>query len=296
MKTKSLRTIIAAVAITVVAGVFAGCGSNSGTSNSGNNSGVSGSITLAGSTALQPLAQEAGKQFAVKNPNATINVQGGGSGTGIKLVSDGTADIGDSDITTAVAKLDPTKAKALVDHRVAVIGFAVVTNSSVKVDNLTKDQIQKIFTGQITNWSQVGGDNMTINVINRPKSSGTRATFINTIMGGTSEKEGLGTTQDSSGSVQRSIESTKGSISYLALSYLSPEVRKSVKVLNIEGVAATTENITTGKYPFWSYEHMYTKGEAKGLAKSFLDYMVSDANKASVQKLGYIPMGDMKVK
>ena len=163
---------------------------------------VTGSITLAGSTALQPLAEQAGKVFTEKNPKATINVQGGGSGTGLKLVSDGTADIGNSDVL-AETKLDADKAKELVDHKVCAIGFAVVVNKDVKVDNLTKDQIQKIFTGEVTNWKEVGGDDTPINVINRTKSSGTRATFKDTILGGKDEKEGLGTTQDSNGAVEK---------------------------------------------------------------------------------------------
>ena len=149
-------------------------------------------------------------------------------------------------------------------------------------------------TGKVTNWNQVGGKDLAINIINRPSSSGTRATFIDTLMDGKKEKEGLGTTQDSSGAVRNALKSTEGGMSYLALSYLSEEVRKDIKVLQINGVEATNENISSGSYPFWSYEHMYTKGEATGLTKAYLDYMVSDENKELVLKLGYIPMGDLK--
>ncbi|WP_446899441.1 phosphate ABC transporter substrate-binding protein PstS family protein [Clostridium sp. LBM24168] len=298
MKKRSLRALIAAMTVAMTVGVFAGCGStgsgdNSTKDNSASEKKVSGSITLAGSTALQPLAEQLGKTFSEKNPDATINVQGGGSGTGLKLALDGTANIGNSDVT-AESKLSPDDAKQLVDHKVCAIGFAVVTNSGVKVDSLTKDQIQKIFTGEITNWKQVGGDNLPINVINRTKSSGTRATFKDTVMGGKDEKEGLGTTQDSNGNVENAIKTTKGAISYLALSYLTDAVKENVKALKIEGVEATNENIEGGKYPFWSYEHMYTKGEAKDLTKAFIDYVLDDANKETITKLGYIPMSDIK--
>lgn len=297
MKRKSLKAMMAALAITVVAGGFVGCGGNQGTGNTTQgNKEVTGSVTLAGSTALQPLAEQAGKKFIEKNSKATINVQGGGSGTGLKLVSDGTADIGNSDVL-AETKLDKDKAKELIDHKVCAIGFSVVVNNNVKVDNLTKDQIQKIFTGEVTNWKQVGGDDMPINVINRTKSSGTRATFKDTVMGGKDEKEGLGTTQDSNGAVEKSIESTKGSVSYLALSALtSDEAKKNVKMIKIDGVDANKDNITGGKYPFWSYEHMYTKGDAKDLSKTFIDYMISTENKSLIEKLGYIPVSDIKVK
>lgn len=292
MKKKSLRAMIAALAITVVAGAFVGCGNKEEAQKSGEDkAAVSGSITLAGSTALQPLAEQAGKKFTEKYPDAVINVQGGGSGTGLKLVSEGTADIGNSDVL-AETKLDSAKAKELVDHKVAAIGFAIVVNKNVNVDSLTKEQVQKIFTGEYTNWNQVGGADKPINVINRSKSSGTRMTFIDTVMGGKSEKEGLGTTQDSTGAVEGAIETTDGAISYLALS----GVTDKVKALKLDGVEANKENITTGKYAFWSYEHMYTKGEAEGLEKAFIEYMMSDESKALVEQLGYVPAGDIKVK
>lgn len=298
MKRKSIKIMIAALAVTVIAGAFAGCGGKQESSSSSGDTKkeISGSITLAGSTALQPLADQAGKKFSEKNTKATINVQGGGSGTGIKLVSEGTADIGNSDITAEEANLDAQKVKELVDHKVCAIGFAVVVNKDVNLDSLTKDQIQKIFTGEVTNWNQVGGNDLAINVINRAKSSGTRATFKNTVMGGKDEKEGLGTTQDSNGNVEKGIQSTNGSISYLALSYLTDKVKENVKAVKIEGVEASEESIVAGKYPFWSYEHMYTKGEAKDLSKAFIDYMIGDENKELVKKLGYIPMSEMKNK
>ncbi|MEY7999544.1 phosphate ABC transporter substrate-binding protein PstS family protein [Clostridium sp. Mt-5] len=298
MRKKGFRGLIVTIAVVLATGVLAGCGGSKGNTSEGNTTNdsskdISGSITLAGSTALQPLAEQIGKTFSQKNTKATVNVQGGGSGTGLNLALQGTADIGNSDVT-AESKLDASKAKQLVDHKVCAIGFAVVVNPDVKIDNLTKDQIQKIFTGQITNWKDVGGDDMKINIINRTKSSGTRATFKDTVMGGKDEKEGLGTTQDSNGNVENAIKTTDGSISYLALSYLTDAVKANVKALKIEGVEANSSNIIAKKYPFWSYEHMYTKGEAKGVAKAYIDYVLSSENTDTIKKLGYIPMSDMK--
>lgn len=297
MKNNGLKVLISAIAITMLAGVFSGCGTNktSEKTPSSQKEEMTGSITAAGSTALQPLAEATSKVFIEKNPKVSVSIQGGGSGTGLKLVSEGTADIGNSDVT-AESKLDAAKAKELVDHKVCAIGFAIVVNKDVKVDSLTKEQIQKIFAGEITNWKELGGNDETINVVNRTKSSGTRATFKEKIMGSKDEKDGLGTTQDSNGAVQKSLASTKGSISYLALSYINDDVKKDLNIVKLDGVESSKENITNGKYSFWSYEHMYTKGEAKGAAKAFIDYMISDSNKSVVEKLGYISMGDMKVK
>ncbi|MDI3481187.1 MAG: phosphate transport system substrate-binding protein [Tepidanaerobacteraceae bacterium] len=258
--------------------------------NSSENSEVSGSITAAGSSALLPLVEQAASQFMSKHPDAKINVQAGGSGTGLKLVSEGSVDIGNSDIF-AEEKLDADKAKELVDHKVCVVGFATVVNPNVKVDNLTKQQLIDIFTGKITNWKEVGGDDQKIVILNRPPSSGTRATFKKYALDGQEEAQGIALTEESSGAIKKAIADTPGSISYLALSY----VDNSVKALKLDGVEPTVENITSGKYPIWSYEHMYTKGEPTGLTKAFLDYMVSDEVKSLVTELGYIPISDMKV-
>lgn len=295
MKKTGLKAIIAALSITLIAAAFVGCGNKEDNKEStGNKKELSGSITASGSTALQPLAEQVSKKFSENNPDVTVNVQGGGSGTGLTQVSQGSIDIGNSDIF-AEEKLKPEDAKALVDHKVAVVGFAVVTNNKVKVDNLTKAQLIDIFTGKITNWKDVGGDDMKIQLINRPKSSGTRATFKKYGLDGKDEAEGVGLQEDSSGLVQKTIQSTDGSIGYLALSYLTEDVKKSIKVLKLDGLEANKDNITAGKYPIWSYEHMYTKGEPKEVAKAYLDYMTNDEVKPILNKLGYIPVKDMKV-
>ncbi|WP_315118072.1 phosphate ABC transporter substrate-binding protein PstS family protein [uncultured Clostridium sp.] len=290
MNKKSLRTLAAALSLTLMTGALAACGGG----EKKNENALSDIITAVGSTALQPLVSESAKNFRAKNPASIINVQGGGSGTGINQVLEGSVEIGNSDVTAESKIKDKERLKELVDHKVCVIGFSIVVNKEVKVDSLSKEQLQKIFTGEITNWKDVGGQDLAINVVNRPASSGTRATFIDTIMNSKSEKEGLGTIQDSSGSVEKTITNTPGSISYLALSYLTEEKRSDLKLLKIDGVEASKENIVSKEYPFWSYEHMYTKGEPSGLTKAFIEYVMSDENKALVEKLGYIPIGDFK--
>lgn len=297
MKSRILKGIIMAFSITSLSIGMVGCGSNtSKQQTSSNTKETSGTITALGSTALQPLADEASKNFMAEYPKIMVNVQGGGSGAGLNQVATGTIQIGNSDVTAEDKIKDKNISKQLIDHKVCGIGFAIVTSKDVTATSLTKKQIQDIFTGKITSWKSITGQDEAINVINRPQSSGTRATFKNTVMDNMDEKQGLGTIQDSSGSVEKAISSTNGAISYIALSYLTSEKRTALKVVQIDKIDASKENIVSGKYKFWSFEHMYTKGEAQGATKKFIDYMVSDENKSLVEKLGYIPMRDLKNK
>lgn len=299
MNKKNLKTVLAALAITMTAGIFTGCGAKeeagSGIATEKNNSKISGTITAVGSTALAPLVEQAAKKYSELNPEAAINVQGGGSGTGLTQVSQGAVEIGNSDIF-AEEKLKPEQAKELVDHKVAVVGFGVVVNNKVKLDDIKKADLIKIFTGEVTNWKDVGGEDMPIVVINRPKSSGTRATFKKYALDGKDEVEGKALTEDSSGAVKKTIEATDGAIGYLAGSFLIDKNNVgSLKILTLDNVEMNKDNITSGKYPIWSYEHMYTKGEPKDLTKAFLDFMNSSEVKVIAEKLGYIPTSDMKV-
>lgn len=302
---KSVKSIGLLLLLGLVLLVAAACGNTSGSSNDApkepqteqnaenktpeqeTEEKISGSITAVGSSAIQPLAEAAAQAFMAKHPDARIQVEGGGSGTGLSQVDQGGADIGNSDIFAE--EKEGIDAASLVDHKVAIVGMGAAAHPEIGVDNLTKQQLIDIFTGKITNWSEVGGADVAVTLVNRPESSGTRATFYKFALDENQEAEGI--TQDSSGTVRKIIAETPGAIGYLAFSYYDD----SVLPLKLDGVEQTDENVANGSYPVWAYMHMYTKGEPSGVAKAFLDYMTSDEVSSIITEQGYIPESLMQV-
>ena len=245
---------------------------------------VSGEVTAAGSSALLPLAQEAAEKFMDSNPDCIVTVNGGGSGEGLKQVADGAIDIGNSDVY-AEEKLDADVAAALTDHEVCVITMAPVVNAELGVTDLTTEQLTGIFTGEITNWSEVGGPDEDIMLVTRPSSSGTRALFKNWALGGAEEASNEALETDDSGTLLQTVEQNTGAIGYVALSYLVDN--DSVATVSIDGVEPSLENTYNGTYKVWGFEHMYTNGEGSEQAQAFINYMMGDEFGEEIEAMGY---------
>ena len=245
---------------------------------------ISGTVTAAGSSALLPLAQAAAESFMDANPDCSVVVNGGGSGEGLKQVSQGAVDIGNSDVE-AEKKLDASAAKALTDHQVCTITMAPVVNAALGVKNLTTDQLVSIFTGKTTNWKDVGGPDEAIMLVTRPSSSGTRALFKTWALNDAEEASNEALETDDSGTLLETVSNNPGAIGYVALSYLVNNDK--VATVSIDGVAPTLENTYNGTYKVWGYEHMYTNGAGSDATQAFINYMTGDQFASQIEKMGY---------
>ncbi len=285
---KKLGLIVSVAALVLLTAACGGKDSNKGDSAKGSKE-LSGSLVISGSSAMQPLMAAAAEEFMNENPKVDIQVNAGGSGTGLSQVAEGSVQIGNSDVFAEEKEGIP--ADELVDHKVAVVGMTAAVNPNVGIKDISKEDLIKVFTGKITNWKELGGKDQKVVLVNRPDSSGTRAVFNKFALDGATPAEGI--TEDSSNTVKKIINETDGAIGYLAFSYFTDD---SVTPLSIDGVKPTAENVQSGKFPVWAYQHSYTKGEPKGLAKAFLDYLMSDDIQNTLLKdQGYLPVTKMTV-
>ena len=283
-------TLAALMVLVAACGGGASTDKNEGLSNKDSkNAELSGSLTVSGSSAMQPLVAAAAEEFMAENPNVDVQVNAGGSGTGLSQVAEGSVQIGNSDVFAEEKEGIP--ADQLVDHKVAVVGMTAAVNPKVGIKEIKKADLIKVFTGKITNWKELGGADQKIVLVNRPDSSGTRAVFNKFALDGATPAEGI--TEDSSNTVKKIINETDGAVGYLAFSYFTDD---SVTPLAIDGVEPTEENVQSGHFPIWAYQHSYTKGEATDLAKAFLDYLMSDdIQNTLLKEQGYLPVTKMKV-
>jgi len=243
---------------------------------------VQGTVTASGSTALLPLLKPGQEEFQKKYAKVTVNISGGGSFTGQNQVASGSVNIGNSD----VGLQDSLKNAGLVEHKLVGIPFVFVANPDVTVDNLTQAQYVDILTGKITNWKDVGGKDQAITIIHRAKSSGSRATIAEVVLKNAAFTDNA-VIQDSNGAVRAAIASTPGAIGYVDAAY----VDASIKPLAYNGMKYTLENVQSGKYPVYTFGRMYTKGEATGAVKAFIEYVTGkEFQETYAEKNGFIPL------
>jgi phosphate transport system substrate-binding protein len=237
---------------------------------------LKGSIQIVGSTSVQPLAEELAQAFMAKNKDVKIFVQGGGSGAGIKAAMTGTADIGSSS-----RELEPTET-GVVETVIAKDGIAVILNKANAVTNLTLEQLQKIYSGAVTNWKEVGGTDMKIQVVNREAGSGTRGAFEELVLNPAKlENTSNCLVQASTGAVQQTVAITKEAIGYISLGSLD---KSAVKAVTLNGIECTEKNILAKTYKLQRPFLLLTKTAPTGVVKAFLDWVVGPEGQKIVGK------------
>ncbi|MFH2069274.1 MAG: phosphate ABC transporter substrate-binding protein [Candidatus Omnitrophota bacterium] len=244
-------------------------------------------VTLQGSTTVLPIAQRAAENFMKKYPTVNVTVRGGGSGTGINALLAGTTDIAQSSRAMKRAekeKLASTGGSA-VEYKVAIDGLMLVVNPSNPVTGLTLQQAKDIFTGAITNWSEVGGKDEKIVLVSRDTSSGTYEAFKELVLKGSNPASNA-LLQASNQAVATAVGQTPTAIGYIGLGYASDKT----KALTVNGVQPTVETVKKGKYLVRRYLYMYTNGPAKGLAGSFINFVLSAEGQKIVAEEGFVPL------
>jgi len=247
------------------------------------------SLVLQGSTTVLPITVLHAEEFMKRNPGTEISVKGGGSGAGIKALVDGVIVMAQSSRSIAAKEIDAAKAKGIkvIEYIIAKDALAVIVHPTNPVTNLTSAQIKDMYLGKTTNWKEVGGRDRRIVVISRDLASGTFETFNDMIL----KKEKLrpdALLQASSAAVVGAVQHTEDAIGYVGMGYVGG--RTEIKSLLVDGVDATAENLKADKYPLGRPLFIYTAGEPKGLAKRFLDFMMSPDGQKIVEQAKFVPV------
>jgi phosphate transport system substrate-binding protein len=212
----------------------------------------------------------------------TITVQGGGSSVGVTSAGQGSADIGT--VSRDISQSEMEEFPSIVVHTIARDGIAIIANQDVPVSDLTIEQVRGIFSGSISNWSEVGGPDSPIFVVSREEGSGTRGAFEELVLGDDVQMTSDAILQPSNGAVLTTVAGTPESIGYLSFGYID----SSVKTISIGGAAPTPENAAAGTYPVVRPLNMVTSGDAAGLASAWIDFIYSADGQAIVVEEGYL--------
>lgn len=292
MKAKRLLACLAAGAMMLS---FAACSqggdsesqssSDAGTSSSSTAGDASGIVKTGGSTSVEKVMNALIYKYQEENQNVTINYEMNGSGDGIQGVIDGKYEIGHSSRDLK----DEEKSEGLEGTAYAIDGIAVVVNSENGVTDLTQDQIKKIYAGEITNWSEVGGADAPITVVVREAGSGTRSAFGEIV--GIEDEELVSTATEckDTGAVQTTVSQNANAIGYMSFSDLDESM---VKAVNYEGVAISTDTLKDGSYKLQRSFLLVTKSgaELSEAAQNFIDFILSDEGQQIVTDTSLIPV------
>ncbi len=279
-----LFAVVALFAMMALVGCGNGGNEQAGEENNGEEGAavLSGSVTTAGSTSVQPLSEELAKAFMNNNPEVRIEVSGGGSSAGVKAAQTETADFG------AASRNLKESESGVQAQTIARDGIAVVVHPDNEINGLTFEQIQKIFRGEINNWSEVGGADVDMVVVNREEGSGTRGAFHEIVVGKKNEFRDDCIIQNSNGAAREAVSQDANAVGFISLG----AVNDTVKPVDVDGAPATVKAIQADEYPI-SRPLNYVLKDGKELSEvvnAYLDFVMSSEGQSIVAEMGYIPV------
>jgi phosphate transport system substrate-binding protein len=245
---------------------------------------LTGSITVQGSDTIVNLGQAWAESFQAENPGVTITVTGGGSGTGIASLINGTVDFANA--SREMKDEEKAQLPDAMEHEVAKDGIGVVVNPDNVVEELTLDQLKQIYTGEVTNWKDVGGADAEIVLLGRDTSSGTYEYFKEAVIGEEADYSASMKNLQSTQAIVDEVGKNANAIGYVGVGYIND----TIKVLKIDGTAASVESVLAGDYVLSRGLYMYSNGEPEGVMAAYLDWILSPAGQTIVEEEGFVPV------
>lgn len=296
MRTTSTTLRLAAVlAVGALAAslALAGCGASEGADDGGNDASQAAStaeaaqtVTVQGSDTMVNMSQAWAEAFQAANENITVSVTGGGSGTGFSALISGSADFANA--SREIKDEEAAELPDAVETTVAYDGISIIVNEANGIDNISSEDLGRIYRGEVTNWSELGGVDSTITVCSRDTASGTYEFFKETIVDGEDEQE---ITADalyltSNKTILDEVAQNEGAIGYIGLGY----VDDTVKTLTLDGVASSVETVKDASYPLARALYMYSNGTLSEAMQSFLDFVLGSEGQAIVEEQGFVSL------
>ncbi len=256
------------------------CGCAESEAEPGTDTPVTGEVTFAGSTTLQPLAHELGEAFKTQHPGVVLDIAAGGSLVGIRAIHDGTVDVG-----MASRALKPEEAQDIATHKVAVDVIAVVVHETNPVEALSLAQLRAIYMGEAVNWRELGGKDLAVVAVVRGKNSGTRGAFDEIVLGKASPTAPQMQTAPTAGDMAVAVAEGPGTIGYVGFGNLEP----GLKLVAIDGVLPSEDAARDGSYQLVRPLLFLTGPLTQPLGQMFVDFALSDEGQMIVQQSGWVP-------
>jgi phosphate transport system substrate-binding protein len=255
----------------------------------GAGAGFAENIVIKGSTTVLPIAQAAIEAYMKANPATKISLSGGGSGEGIKALIDSSTDIATSSREIKESEIALAKSKGINPTAtvVAIDAIVPIVNPKNPVKDLTIDQLSQIYQGKITNWKEVGGENLEIVVISRDSSSGTFESWAELVLN-KAKVTPRAQLQASNGAIVQAVSKNKYALGYIGLGYLD----KSIKALTVGGIHASAKTAISKEYPISRPLYLYMNGEPKGETAKFIRFVLSPDGQKIIAKEGFVPLAD----